>query len=136
MSLGDYLRFLRAMRDGPTPWEIQEATEVPSSIYRHLEQRYREMGDEDTIQKLAEYFEVPVEELQQRKTKYRKALSAALLEAKTNDQSIRLILRSGHTFEGRIGWWDLGATLVRLADGEEIVIQRHIVDDWQVTESN
>lgn len=135
MSLGDYLRFLRAMKGGPTPWEIQEATDVPSNVYRHLEQRYREMGDDDTIQKLADYFDVPVEELQRHRTKYRKALSTALLEAQTDDLPIHLTLRSGHELEGKLEWWDLGATLMRLADGEEVVIQRHIIDDWSVVRS-
>lgn len=130
MSLGDYLRFLRACKGGPTPWEIQEATGVPSGLYGHIEQRYREIGDDETMQKLAAYFGVPLEELRRRKPKYRKALSAALAAAMAQNAPLRLILRSGHEFTGRVAWWDLGATLLTLDDGSEVVVQRHMVDDW------
>ncbi|MCC7355135.1 MAG: helix-turn-helix transcriptional regulator [Anaerolineae bacterium] len=130
MSLGDYLRYLRARKGGPTPWEIQEATGVPSGVYGHIEQRYREMGDEETMQKLAAYFGVPLEELMRRKPKYRKALSGALAASMAQNVPIRLILRSGDELSGRVAWWDLGATLLTLDDGSEVVVQRHIVDDW------
>jgi hypothetical protein len=130
MSLGDYLRYLRARKGGPTPWEIQEATGVSSGVYGHIEQRYREIGDEETMQKLAAYFEVQLEELTRRKPKYRKALSGALAAAMTHNVPIRLILRSGHEFSGHVVWWDLGAVLLALEDGKEVVVQRHMVDDW------
>jgi len=130
MSVGDYLRYLRARKGGVTPWEIQEATGVPCGVYGHMEQRYRELGDEETLQKLATYFGVPVEELTRRKPKYRKLLSGALEAAKQGGIPIRLILRSGHEFTGCVEWWDLGAALLKLDDGSEIVVQRHIVDDW------
>mgnify|MGYP001028997819 CR=1 FL=1 len=130
MSLGDYLRYLRALKGGPTPWEIQEATGIPSGLYCHIEQRYREIGDDETMRKLAAYFGVPFGELARRKPKYRKALSAALASSLKRRTPIRLILRSGHEFTGQVCWWDLGATLLALDDGDEVVVQRHMVDDW------
>lgn len=131
MSLGDYLRYLRALKGGPTPWDIQEATGVPSGLYRQMEQRYRAVGDEETLVKLAAYFEVPVEELRWRYDWPRKSLSAALVEAQEEGRPIRLHLRTGESFEGRVEWWDLGATLLTLADGEQVVIQRHVVETWE-----
>jgi len=131
VSLGDYLRYLRALKGGPTPWDIQEATGVPSGLYRQMEQRYRAVGDEETLVKLAAYFEVPVEELRWRYDWPRKSLSAALVEAQEEGRPIRLHLRTGESFEGRVEWWDLGATLLTLADGEQVVIQRHVVETWE-----
>lgn len=131
MSLGDYLRYLRAMKGGPTPWDIQEATGVPSGLYRQMEQRYRAMGDEETLVRLAAYFDVPVEELRWRYDWPRKLLSKALVEAQEEGRPIRLHLRTGETFEGRVEWWDLGATLLTLTNGEQVVVQRHVVETWE-----
>ena len=131
MSLGDYLRYLRAMKGGPTPWDIQEATGVPSGLYRQMEQRYRAMGDEETLVRLAAYFDVPVEELRWRFDWPRKLLSKALVEAQEEGRPIRLHLRTGETFEGRVEWWDLGATLLTLTNGEQVVVQRHVVETWE-----
>jgi hypothetical protein len=41
MSTSDYLRYLRAVKGGPTPQDIETATGVPAGAYRQIEQRYR-----------------------------------------------------------------------------------------------
>jgi transcriptional regulator with XRE-family HTH domain len=135
MSAGDYLRYLRATKGGPTPQDIQKATGVPAGNYRQIEQRYRATGSEEELASLAAYFEVPAEELIGRVEWTRKALSAALVEAIEQDAPIRLELRSGQTVTGKVQWSDLGAALLQLADGQEIVVQRHIVDRWQIVEA-
>jgi len=131
VSLGDYLRYLRAVKGGPSPWEIADASGVPSSIYRQMEQRYRAVGDEETLARLANYFQVPVEELRWRFEWPRKALSAALRAAQEEGHSIRLHLRTGENIAGRVVWWDLGAVLLTLADGKQVVVQRHVVERWE-----
>jgi len=76
---------------------------------------------------------VPVEELTWRREKWRKLLSETLYTAQTDNRPLRLILRNGPTFDGRILWWDLGATELELADGTgRLVVQRHAVDDWEL----
>ncbi len=134
MSLGDYVRYLRAIKGGPDFFTIEEATGVSARTLRHIEQRYRRVGENDEdLQKLAEYYAVPVEELTWRREKWRKLLSEALYTAQTEDRPIRLILRDGPTFEGRVLWWDLGTTELELRDGSErLVVQRHAVDDWEL----
>lgn len=134
MSLGDFVRYLRAMKGGPDFWTVEEATGVPGRTLREIEQRYRRVGESDEdLQKLADYYGVPVEELTWRREKWRKLLSEALYTAQTEDRSIRLILRNGPTFEGRVLWWDLGATELELRNaGERLVVQRHVVDDWML----
>lgn len=134
MSLGDYVRYLRAMKGGPDLWTIQEASDVPSRTLREIEQRYRRVGENDEdLQKLANYFGVPVEELTWRRERWRKLLSEALYTAQTATRSIRLVLRDGPTFEGHVLWWDLGATELELSEGRgRVVVERHAVDDWEL----
>jgi hypothetical protein len=134
MSLGDYLRYLRAVKGGPTPWDIEKATGVPSGHYRQIEQRYRAVGDDEALVKLAAYYEVPLAELTWRREKSRKALSAILIRAQQTGASIRLQLRMPPlTFSGKVLWWDLGATLLELDDGSgQVVVQRCLVDDWRI----
>ena len=134
MSLGDFVRYLRAIKGGPDFWTVEEATGVPGRTLREIEQRYRRVGEsEEDLQKLADYYAVPVDELTWRREKWRKLLSEALYTAQTEDRPIRLILRDGPTFEGRVLWWDLGATELDLLDGgERLVVQRHAVDDWDL----
>ncbi len=132
MSANDYLRYLRAVKGGPTPQDIATATGVPAGVYRQIEQRYRAQGSEEELASLAAYFEVPVEELTNRVEWSRKALSAALVEAVEQDAPIELVLRSGQTVTGKVQWSDLGAALLRMDEGQEIVVQRHMVDRWQI----
>lgn len=132
MSTGDYMRFLRAVKGGPTPFDIENATGVPSSTYRQIEQRYRAIGTEEELTKLATYFDVPLEELSKRQEWTRKGLSAALAVAEEEDRPIRLELRSGAAFSGRVIWSDLGSALLELEDGREVVVQRHVVDRWEL----
>ena len=135
MSASDYLRYLRAVKGGPTPQDIENATGVPAGAYRQIEQRYRAMGNEEELASLAAYFEVPVEELTGRVEWTRKALSAALVEAIEMNAPISLELRSGQTVTGTVQWSDLGAALLKLEDGQEVVVQRHMVDRWQIVKA-
>jgi hypothetical protein len=122
------------MKGGPDFLSIEEATGVLSQSLREIEQRYRRVGESDEdLQRLADYYNVPVEELIWRREKWRKLLSEALYVAQTERRPIRLILRDGPTFEGLVAWWDLGATELDLSDGDErLVVQRHAVDDWEL----
>jgi hypothetical protein len=134
MSLGDYVRYLRAIKGGPDFWTVEESTGVPGRTLREIEQRYRRVGESDEdLQKLADYYAVPVEELTWRRERWRKLFSETLQRAQTEDRSIRLVLRDGPTLEGRVLWWDLGATELELHDGSgQLVVQRHAVDDWEL----
>ena len=134
MSLGDYVRFLRAVKGGPDFRAVHEATGVPIRTLREIEQRYRRVGENDEdLRKLADYFGVAVEELTWRREKWRKLLSEALYAAQTEKRAIRLSVRNGPTFEGQVLWWDLGAAELELSDsGQRLVVQRHAIDDWTV----
>ncbi len=134
MSLGDYLRLLRARKNGLTPWDIEAALPaLPKGLYRQMEQRYRAMGDDESIRLLADFFDVPFEDLRWRLDWPRKELSRALVACQRDAQAITLNLWSGATVRGQVRWWDLGAIGLAPIDGgddELVVIQRHAVDRW------
>lgn len=131
MSLGDYVRYLRARKGGPTPWQIEAATGIPSGIYRQIEQRYRVVGEEQLLEKMAVYYDVEPEELRWRQNWSRKELTVALLEAQESGRPLTLTLRSGEVFTGAVVWWDLGAVEIQEANGASVIVQRHIVDRWE-----
>jgi len=130
MSLSDTLRLLRAKRGGITPLDIEAATALPKGIYRQMEQRYRAVGDDDSIRILADFFGVPFEDLRWRLDWPRKALSRALVAAMANGSAITLDLWNGQQVPGVVRWWDLGAVGLETPDGQLLVIQRHAVERW------
>lgn len=136
MSLGDYLRYLRAMNGGESTLDIANAIglESPWPI-NEIEQRYRACGEDDLIAKLAEYYGVPVQDLMWRRENSRKKLSIFIQEAQDADQEIILGLRTGEALQGTVEWHDMGAILLLPSDGStEIIVQRHIVDEWELAD--
>lgn len=130
MSLGDMLRLLRARRGGIAPLDIEAALpELPKGLYRQIEQRYRAMGDDDSIRMLAEFYGMTFEELRWRLDWPRKALSRALVQAVQTGAPITLHLWSGHSVTGQVKWWDLGAVCLDTAEGE-LIVQRHAAERW------
>ena len=130
MSLGDYLRLLRAKGGGLTPWDIEAATTLPKGLYRQMEQRYRAIGDDASIAILADYYAIPFEDLRWRLDWSRKALSRALHAAATNQTLITLNLWNRQEATGKVVWWDLGAVGLDAGSGLLLVVQRHAVERW------
>jgi sRNA-binding regulator protein Hfq len=130
MSLGDYLRLLRARAGGITPFDIEAATELPRGVYRLMEQRYRAVGDDESVRILAEYYDVPFDDLRWRLDWPRKALSRSLVEAVRRETPITLSLWNGEAVTGRVKWWDLGAVGLETEQGELLVVQRHAAERW------
>lgn len=130
MSLGDTLRLLRAKHGGVTPLDIEAATPLPKGVYRQMEQRYRAVGDDESIRILAEYYGVPFDDLRWRLDWPRKALNHALVACLRDHTPITLYLWNGQTIAGSVTWWDLGAVGLETADGELVVVQRHAAERW------
>lgn len=130
MSLGDYLRLLRAKHGGITPWDIEAAAPITKGLYRQMEQRYRAVGDDDSIRILADFYGVPFDDLRWRLEWSRKALSRTLLAAALAQTPVTLHLWNGTAVTGTVVWWDLGAVELAVADGEPVVVQRHAVERW------
>jgi sRNA-binding regulator protein Hfq len=100
-------------------------------VLREIEQRYRSVGNDATIEKLAQYYDVPADELRWRQAWSRKGLSKALAAAQQQRIPLQVNLRTGQSLRGQVVWWDLGAALLELGDGRQVVVQRHMVDTWE-----
>lgn len=131
MSLGDYLRYLRAMKGGLPLDEMAAAMdwEKPGDISQ-AEKRYRPVYDKALIEKLAAYYGRPAEEFHWHNARPRKFLTFAAARALETKEPLALTLRSGEILTGTIEWWDLGSLGLRLADGRLLCVQRQAVVDW------
>jgi sRNA-binding regulator protein Hfq len=132
MSLGDHLRFLRAMQGGVDTATIAGAIEIdrPWPI-NEIEVRYRQVGDDDLVAKLATYYDRPVDELLWHRERSRKKFTQFVHRAMQEEQTVNLHLRSGEVLQGIPQWWDLGAVSLLPDEGRELlVVQRHAVIDW------
>jgi len=131
MSLGDELRYLRAMRGGPACWDVAEEAGIPRGTLWKLEKKYCRVGeDEEVLARLAAYYGVPLENLLFHRERYRKALSAYLYQAQESGKAARFQLRTGETVDGRVCWWDLASFGLEMEDEGLTVVQRHAVVDW------
>lgn len=133
MSLSDYMKFMRAVKGGVTPWEIADATGVPSKEVHLLEVKHRRMGDDDAmLAKLAEYFEVPVAELTRRRDAFRKRLTGFVADRQRGNEPVTFVLESGERLQGTIAWFGREAIALQPADhGHPLIIQRAVIAEWQ-----
>ncbi len=137
MSLGDYLRLQRAIHGGMDTNSLAALLGVEQvRELNEIEQRYREVGSDELLDKLAAYLNVPVDELKWHRARYRKKLSAFAQKAHDTGAQVALHLRHGETLTGRVDEWDLACIALAGPDGLTVV-QRHAVVDWEtVTERN
>jgi sRNA-binding regulator protein Hfq len=140
MSLSDYIKYLRAVKGGVTPWEIAEASGVPASEVHLIEVKHRRVGDDDeTLAKLSDYFSVPLEELTGRRESYRKMLTHFLEESQRKEAHVTLTLESGEEVSGRIEWYSREAVALvpggdegRVTNGADpYIVQRGWVASWK-----
>ena len=96
MSLGDYVRLLRAQRGGHDHADFAAAYGDGATKQLHLlEMRQRDISDGALLEKIAVFYGVSVPELQWHRQRSRKALSRYLLGAQLASRSITLRLRTG-----------------------------------------
>jgi hypothetical protein len=136
MSLSDFIKYQRALKGGLTPWEIAEGSGVPARDVHLLEVKHRRMGDDDAmLDKLAQYFGVPLDALTSRREAYRKRLTFFLEQAVRDNRAVTLRLESGEELTGTIRWYSREA-IGLVPDGSEseddvLVVQRTWVADWR-----
>ena len=139
MSLSDYIKYLRAVNGGLTPWEIAEGSGVSAREIHLLEVKHRRIGEDDEmLGKLASFFNVPVEELMRRRDAYRKRLTTFLEESQEHASAVVLKLEDGEEIEGEVAWFAREAVAIEpmrpdgATDGDgAIVVQRGWVADWR-----
>lgn len=131
MSLSDHLRYLRAQQGGTHPVEIAQALGLGKPTAVNLaEKQYRPVRDEELVEKLAQYYGRPLEELQWHNARPRKYLTFYIARALKTSELVTLTLRSGQQLSGKAAWWDLSSVGIRDENGRLLVIQRHAVIDW------
>ena len=140
MSLSDYIKYLRAVKGGVTPWEIAEASGVPASEVHLIEVKHRRVGEDDEmLSRLAGYFGVPLEDLTTRRESYRKLLTQFLEDSKRKESQVTLTLESGEAVSGKIDWFSREAVALVPDSGEgseagaadPYIVQRGWVASWQ-----
>ena len=136
MSLSDRIKYLRAVKGGLTPWEIADKSGVPAREIHLLEVKHRRVGENDeALQKLAAFFDVPVEDLTSRREAYRKRLNFFLEESHEQSAPVVLKFEDGEVIEGNVAWFGREAVAITPPGGSEdtpIVVQRGWVADWRL----
>ncbi len=136
MSLSDYIKYLRTLKGGATPWEIAEGSGVPAGEIHFIEVKHRRVGEDDVVlEKLAQHFGVEVVELTRRREAYRKLLTRLLEECLQSSSRVALKLESGEEVEGMVAWYSREAVAIAPGEsGEEkcpYIVQRAWVADWR-----
>ena len=136
MSLSDYIKYMRAVKGGTTPWEIAAVCGMPAGEIHFIEVKHRRVGeDDDTLEKLAQYFGVELGEFTKRREAYRKLLTRLLEECLQSSSGVTLKLESGEEIEGMVAWYSKEAVaIVPPESGEEncpYIVQRAWVADWR-----
>lgn len=138
MSLSDYIKYLRAVKGGLTPWEIAEGSGVPARDIHLIEVKHRRMGDDDeALQKLAAFFGVSVEDLTNRREAYRKRLTEFLHESRESKTPVVLRLESDEQINGTIQWYSREAVAIapQSEDNSPCIVQRGWISDWRRVEN-
>ncbi len=131
MSLGDHLRYLRALHN-VEPDELMTAVgEAYRLQYWQVERKYTDISEDGLVERLAAFYRLPRGELEWHRQRTRKALSVHVGEAIQEGQAVKLKLRSGEWLIGRPVWCDLGAIGLETRSGDPLtIVQRHAVIDW------
>ncbi len=134
MSLSDYIKYLRAVKGGLTPWEIAEGSGVLARDIHLIEVKHRRMGDDDeSLQKLAAFFGVSVEDLTNRREAYRKRLTEFLHESRESETPVVVRLESGEQINGTIQWYSREALAItpQSEDNSPYIVQRGWISNWR-----
>ena len=147
--MSDRVKYLRAVNGGLTPWEIAEKSGVPAREIHLLEVKHRRVGEnEEILEKLADFFNVPVADLINRREAYRKRLTFFLEECRDRDIPIVLKFENGEQLEGKVAWFGREAVALTVGGGEITggapgdsddanlrIVQRGWVADWRRADS-
>ena len=136
MSLSDYIKYLRAVKGGLTPWEIAAGSGVPAREVHLLEVKHRRMGEDDAmLHSLADFFGVPVNDLMSRRDAYRKRLTTFLEESQKEESGVTFKMEGGEEITGKIEWFGREAVALSPESGEAstpYILQRSWVADWRL----
>ena len=128
MSLGSYIIYLRALKDGITPREVAAELGLPEH-YIHAIELEKHAGDTNSRGSLAEYFGIPVDEF----SDYARSTSARLQETLKHERRPQMgfLLMNGETLLGTVDGADNSIIkIVELNSGVKTILQRHAIKKW------
>ncbi|NWJ44670.1 MAG: helix-turn-helix transcriptional regulator [Chloroflexi bacterium] len=128
MSLGSYIIYLRALKDGITPREVASEVGLPEH-YIHAIELEKHAGDVHSRGSLAEYFGIPVDEF----SDYARSTSSRLQETLKHERRPQMgfLLMNGETLLGTVDGADNSIIkIVELNSGIKTILQRHAIKKW------
>jgi len=128
MGLGSYILYLRAHKDGVTPREVAAELEMPEH-YIHAIELEKHAGNADSRGKLAEYFDLPIEDFND----FARSTHARFMDIlkKERRPQMGFLLMSGETLLGTVDGADTSIIkIVELNNGTKTILQRHAIKKW------
>lgn len=128
MSLGSYIIYLRAHKDGITPREVAAELELPEH-YIHAIELEKHAGDAMSRGKLAEYFETNVDDF----SDYARSTHSRFMEVLKRERRPQMgfTLMNGDTLLGTVDGADSSIIkIVELNTGVKTILQRHAIKKW------
>jgi transcriptional regulator with XRE-family HTH domain len=131
MILSDLLTYLRARKGGVFYSDVADAVGLP---LLRLVRAERTMTVPDLtleeLRRLAEYFEVPTDDLARTRLRGRGDLTSYLAAQEKANQPARLLLRGGSNVTGLVEWRDRHAVALLQPDRSSMVVYRSSVEEW------
>ena len=128
MSLGSYILYLRAHKEGITPREVAQELDMPEH-YIHAIELEKHAGDTESRTKLANYFDIPVEDF----ADYARSTHSRFMELlkKERRPQVGFLLMNGETLAGTVDGADSSIIkIVELNTGVKTILQRHAIKKW------
>ncbi|HVC32694.1 MAG TPA: hypothetical protein VNL16_04215 [Chloroflexota bacterium] len=134
MTLSDLLTYLRARKAGVYYSDVAGALGIPTLRIVRAERTHTVPNlTPDELGRLAEYFEVPVEELRQAQRQTRHDLTTYLGTQERAGAPAYLRLLGGIAVAGPVVWRDRHAVAVQQPDQSVFVVYRSSVEAWGET---
>lgn len=131
MTLSDLLAYLRARKGGVFYSDVTETIGVPTLHLVRAERTFTVPSlTPEEVGRLAEYFDVPVDELRQAQRQSRSELTNYLGAREKTEAPIHLRLLGDARVSGRVAWRDRHAVALRQPDDSILVVYRSSVDAW------
>jgi hypothetical protein len=133
MGLGSYIIYLRAVKEGITPREVAHELSMPEH-YIHAIELEKHAGDSESRSKLAEYFDVSVDDF----SDYARSTHTKFMEIikKERRPQMGFLLMNGETLTGTVDGADNSIIkIVELNTGVKTILQRHAIKKWWLLKS-
>ncbi|HLH74043.1 MAG TPA: hypothetical protein VKX96_12225 [Chloroflexota bacterium] len=135
MTLSDLLPYLRARKGGVFYSEVSEGTGIPPLRLVRAERTFTVPNlTAEELDRLAAYFDVPVDQLRQAATESRSILTTYLATREKDGRPAHLNLVGGVHVSGMVAWRDRHAVGLRQPDDTCLVVYRSNVEGWQRVE--